>query len=297
VRKYSRAQVLEHRLINHDINHVTSNNMDSARLERWVDNDGCGAQNASRGDSELTAREHAMKHGYWTGTYQPEVQEYLAYSAELSTLSPSAHNQDEGVGPHPPSLGSSHDPSLVEIIGEFNNRVAKYARAGHIYSGPRPSLKLQYPPDSTPERCHTSYGPRSSRHHRLTIQASKMIHLPNGKTLPTTNYDLEDIAVALAHEQPGSYGHFGRGDVETLERGVVASLDNLYLGYDEKSNYSIAAQGSDSRTGGRVVVATKKAPDIWGDTYSVEVRYFKEHSHPSAHIQSSSRAPFSSQHE
>jgi len=94
VRKYSRAQVLEHRLINHDINHVTSNNMDSARLERWVDNDGCGAQNASRGDSELTAREHAMKHGYWTGTYQPEVQEYLAYSAELSTLSPSAHNQD-----------------------------------------------------------------------------------------------------------------------------------------------------------------------------------------------------------
>jgi hypothetical protein len=268
--------------------------MDLARLECWVNNDGFWAQNAPRWDSELTAREHAMKYGDWTGTYQSKIQRPLAPSAEPSRPPATTLSQEEGIDHGRSSLEHSHDPSLVEIIGEFNTEVKMDAPENSIYIGPRPSLELRYPPDLTRDRCYTYSDIGDIRDHRLEIQVRDALHLPGGDTRPITDDELDDIAAGLAHKQPGPEGHFGPRDVKTLETGLMGSLDNLYLGYDQKSNYAFT-RNTDPWTGRRVVIATKKGPDQHGHTYSVELRSFQEPSHTSAHPLTSSRAPLSSQ--
>jgi hypothetical protein len=270
--------------------------MDSARLECWGKNYGFRSQHARPEDSELTARKHAQNHGEWRGVYQPETQQPLAHSAELDRLPATNFNRDEGVDRRRCSLELLPDPSLVETIGEFNTKVEKYARQGSTYRGPRPSLELRYPPDRTEESCYTSSGPRHSRprHHCLTIEVSKELHLPDRTTRPITDRDLIDIAGAIAHTQPWPGGHFNPAGLRTLEARMMDTLDHNYLHCDKGSNYTFA-RNTDSRTGRSVVVATKKAPDRRGDTYSVKLGFFQESSLPSAHPQTSSRVPSSSQ--
>jgi hypothetical protein len=255
-----------------------------------------GLRTPPQGDSELTAREHAMKYGDWAGTYHSEIQQPLAPSAEPGRLPATTLTQDEGVDHPRRSLEHLPDPSLVETIGEFKNRVTKYARAGHTYTGPLPSLKLRYPPDRTKQSCYTYSDHGDIRDHRLEIQVSDMLHLPNSTTRPITDHDLTYIAGALAHTPPWSGGQFDPPDLQTLEEMMRATLDHYYLHGDKEPNYTVTRH-TDNRTGRRVVIATNKPPNPWSDTYSVDVRTFRENNDPSSHSQTPSGVPFSSQRE
>lgn len=195
-----------------------------------------------------------------------------------------------------PSRADSANPvqlddhrSLVEVVGEQRNRLRKCERAGTSFTEHRISPRLRYPPDKTPANCHRSSGTPTSRNHNLTIEISDTFQLPDGSLRQLVESDFLDVAAALAHEYSGVDGHFGGRHIPTMERGLLRTLDQFYLGNKSRDQYDAAIESDIANNNPAFIAKTKYIPRRRA-TFSIELRTFQEPTQ-SAHYSQRSQLP------